>query len=375
MENQIVRSDANQRKLFEPELIINDIDLPLYTYGFFHRQDLNNYFDTESKRQKQKNKCFIITIWKFFDVIRYALHFKYLKNGRVPFYFFDVIQFLGGITEYFYGIAGISSLLTFRILYLFNFSKSDYFEWLDVIKVVKGIQNMETIKIYDKIEMRKFVKKIRIIRKFIRIVIFCCISYLTLIPIITSMIVHDLEQILKYGILSGISFYAFSYFVIFIPCYSFLYYFIVCYYCKIRFKSFNRKIGATNNKIFIKNEFFDALLEEHNEICETIILYNKFWSKYYFELAYCLIPLNLLLIEEISFHKLDFATFGVCSTFCCTAMFCHLLFNSITGSINAEAVKSYKFMHQFLIGINFSIDIKRKIKVCFYCLTTSHSLK
>jgi hypothetical protein len=111
MENEIDRSDDSQRKSIDPELIINDIDLPLYTYGFFHRQDLNNYFDTESKRQKQKTKSFIITSWKFFDVVRYALHFIYLKNGRVPLYFFDVIQFLGGITEYFYGVAGFLSLL------------------------------------------------------------------------------------------------------------------------------------------------------------------------------------------------------------------------------------------------------------------------
>jgi hypothetical protein len=373
MQIQINTSDDNQRELFEPELIINDIDLPLYTYGFFHKQDLNNYFDTESKRQNQKNKCFIITIWQFMNVVRYALNFKYLKNGRVPLYFFDVIQYIGGITEYFYGMSSFVSLLTFRILYLFNFSKRDYFEWLDIIKVLKGIQNMETIKIYNKIEMKKFFTKIRIIKKFIRIGILCCISFLALIPVITSIIVHDLEYILKYGILSGILFYAFTHFVIFILGYSFLYFFIVCYYCKIRFKSFNRKIGANNNKIFIKNELFDALLEEHNEICDTIILYNKFWSKYYFALTYTLIPVNLMLIEEISFHKLNFATFGVCSTFCFTAMFCHLLFNSITGSINAEAVKSYKFMHQFLIDINFSIDIKRKIKVCFYYLFNNFS--
>jgi hypothetical protein len=232
---------------------------------------------------------------------------------------------------------------------------------------------MQTIKIYDKIEMRKFVAKIRIIKKFIRIGIFCCISFLTLIPIITSIVVHDLEYILKYGVLSGILFYAFSHTVIFISCYSFLYYFIVCYYCKIRFKSFNRKIGANSNKIFIKNEFIDALLEEHDQICDTIILYNKFWNKYYFALTYSLIPANLMLIEEITFHKLAFATFGVCSTFSIGTMICHLLFNSITGSINAEAVKSYKSMHQFLIDINFSIDIKRKIKVCFYYLFNNFS--
>jgi hypothetical protein len=373
MENQIDRSD-DQRKSIEPQLIINDIDLPLYTYGFFHRQDLNNYFDTESKRQNQKNKSLIITIWNFFNAVRYALHFKYLKNGRVPLYFFDVLQFIGGITEYFYGVAGLLSLLSFHILYLFNFSKSEYFQWLDIIKVLKGIQNMETIKIYDKIEMRKFVTKIRIIKKFIRIVILCSNSFITLMPI-STIIFQDLEYILKYGILSGISFCAFAYFVIFIPCYSFLYYFIVCYYCRIRFKSFNRKIGANNNKIFIKNEFFDALLEEHNEICDTIILYNKFWSKYYFALTYSLIPVNLMLIEEIAFHKLNFATFGVASTFCFGAMFCHLLFNSITGSINAEAVKSYKFMHQFLIDTKFSVNIKRKIKVCFYYILNNSFLK
>jgi ABC-type transport system involved in Fe-S cluster assembly fused permease/ATPase subunit len=79
--------------------------------------------------------------------------------------------------------------------------------------------------------------------------------------------------------------------------FSFLYYLIVCYYCKIRFKSFNDYLNSLKDakiRAFINYKTVDQLIKDRNSICSDTKNYNKFWQKYYFALTYTLISINLL---------------------------------------------------------------------------------
>jgi hypothetical protein len=84
----------------DDNLIILDIDLPLYKYLFFYRFDIRNYF---SDRQKfvQKIKSNILSVFLIISIIRYGIELKILKNKKIPIYDLDIIEYFSEIVEYF----------------------------------------------------------------------------------------------------------------------------------------------------------------------------------------------------------------------------------------------------------------------------------
>jgi hypothetical protein len=63
------------------------------------------------------------------------------------------------------------------------------------------------------------------------------------------------------------------------------YYFIVCYYLKQRLTSFRTKVKIFSqrmNRLSMKRKslLIKSILKEHNELCQQIFIYNKFWRKY-----------------------------------------------------------------------------------------------
>jgi len=81
--------------------VINDIDLPLYKYGLMFRYDINNYFDTDIKKRKQNFKFYAVIIWILVNFLRISICLINVENGRVAKYYFDIIQYIGGLTEFY----------------------------------------------------------------------------------------------------------------------------------------------------------------------------------------------------------------------------------------------------------------------------------
>jgi hypothetical protein len=89
--------------------------------------------------------------------------------------------------------------------------------------------------------------------------------------------------------------------------FSFLYYFIVCFYCKTRFKSFNNYLQSLLDakcRVFLKFKVIDQLIEDHNSICLNIELKTSFGRNTIFALTYILIAVNLLVLQLLLFEKL-----------------------------------------------------------------------
>jgi len=143
------------------DVAINDIDLAIYKYGIIYKSGINNHFDTELKKRKQKFKYQALNVWLMFCAFRTLICLKNNVNGKLPFYYFDIVQYLGGIAQFGYLGTAIGAILGFVILKLFNIENSIHFRWLDIIHVLKGIRNIDTIGIYDKNEWKKFAIKVK----------------------------------------------------------------------------------------------------------------------------------------------------------------------------------------------------------------------
>jgi hypothetical protein len=148
-----------------PNLTIPDIDKPLYKHGLIYKHDINNYFDDNKRKKKQRMKTLALSVWILFNIFRYSFYLMFNKNGRVPLYYFDVAQDVGGIAVYYYGGAILFGIFGLRIIYLFNFSDSSHFEWLEIIKHIKGLKvsnlNIHLNSFRDLYRMRKFIDKIK----------------------------------------------------------------------------------------------------------------------------------------------------------------------------------------------------------------------
>jgi hypothetical protein len=346
--------------------IIEDIDLPLYKYLFFYRFDIRNCFVSERQKFVQKLKSNILSVYLFICIIRYGINLKILKNKRIPAHYLDIIQYFGGIPEFIYLCTILALILTLAIVLIFNHSIDKEYEWLNIIRILKGLNSIDSLKFYDKNETKNYINRIKSVRIFI-ISLFCTWILLDILLCFAVIFLYfSSSGLIIYGILGSINFLLCVYLCLSVIAISFFYYFIVCYYCNKRFESFNNYIKQLLNqksKAFLKYKTFDQLIEDHNRICSEIKLYNKFWQKYYFSLTYTLIPINLLVLQLILFEDLMLPLLWPLITLFFGTFSSQMMFNLITASINSEASKSYKALVQIYDQMNYTLNIKRKIKV------------
>jgi hypothetical protein len=223
---------------------------------------------------------------------------------------------------------------------------------------------MNQMKIFDSSFVEVFVKKVKLMRILIKTGIYLATIIITLMSIVVIIISHNLIDILRCGILSALLYLSIAYTLFSLMSYSFLYFFIVCFYCKMRFRYFNNSlITKSSHKIFTELKLINNIIEEHNIICNQIISYNKFWKTYYSAFMYTLIPINLMLLQQILFEEIHFITFIALVLVLSLFLGLHLILNIIIASINGESTKSYKYLQNFYINKMSILNTKHKIKV------------
>jgi hypothetical protein len=144
----------------EKNSTIADIDLPLYKYGFIHRQNIGDMITTKKKKILQILKFYSLIIWQFFNIFRYSLFTIYYNSEKHPIFYYSVIKFLGGLTEFYYIHSVLLAFMVLRVIFIFSLSEDRAYKWVDIIKVLKGLEPMSKIGIYDRNEFYKFVYNI-----------------------------------------------------------------------------------------------------------------------------------------------------------------------------------------------------------------------
>jgi len=183
-------------------------------------------------------------------------------------------------------------------------------------------------------------------------------------PITLSLLLFDSTLMIIIGFISSLIFCVEFICVAIIISYSFLYYFIVCSYCKIRFKSLNNKISESiTSRPFFVTKIVSELIEEQNNICNDIIVHNEFWKKYLFVITYSLIPVNLMILHSLLFEELVKYIFALTLMVVLASSFIQFTFISMTASINKESSKTYKLLFKFYSEKNIRIKLGNKIKV------------
>jgi hypothetical protein len=344
------------------ELAIEEIDLQLYRYGIILDVDKNNYFVDVKKRTIQKLKYYGVRLLFLVHIVRHIFFIIKAKKGIVPIDYLDMSQYLGVLPQFARINVLLCLLLVFGIINLFNNNSNIYVQFFDILKVLKGLEPKELIEIYDENEMNNFRRKVKAFKKIIDYGVPVSAVTLTLM-VISTVTANYYPSHIKDGILSGIMFLSWGYISVIVLFNGFIYFFIICVYCKIRFKIFNKEMPGINLKEFMRFKNADQIVVEINGNCKNISRHNKFWRKYFFVLTFTLLPLNLSDIQQMVFSELPLIIFIFMIFFCIGSLIAHYMINLVTASVNREARKSHKLLFKFYVENNRSMNLNQKIKV------------
>jgi hypothetical protein len=341
--------------------VIEDIDFPLYKYGLIHKQNINNYLVTNKQKKFQATKSYASTAIMLLVIVRLLLQLRFYKNPNNPLFYYDVLNYLGGLTQFTSAIGLFGALMTLRLIYLFNYSDESLYEWMDIIKVIKGLKNMDSIGLKNEKEYESFVQRIKFLKFLIEITLnyFAFLLFFSFIGL--TFLVSKTIQSLFFGILSAIFHSLWVNYALSVQLYSFLFYFMTCYYFEIRFKMLNNNISRNSKLSDI--ELTARIIREHNNICNDILKYNKFWKSFYFTLTYTIIPINLMLLQQLLLDDIVFTEFLIYSLLVIIYLFSHIILNLISASVNKNASKSHKFLFKFQTQFLSLINVIQKIKV------------
>jgi hypothetical protein len=256
----------------------------------------------------------------------------------------------------------LALILVNGIINLFNNGNKIYVQFFDIIKVLKGKEANQFIKIYDEKEMNNFAHKVKLLKTLLDYGV--PIGNLT----VTYMGFYVFARIyyplyVKEGILSVILYLSMAYVIVMVSFNGFIYFFIICYYCKIRLKIFNKVLAKSKLDQFLAKPSADEIIHEINNICTDIGKHNIFWRKYFGVITFTLLPLNLTGIEQVVFMDMPFETFLFLAMFCIGTLIGHYMLNLLAASVNKEANRSNKILFKFYVKNNQYLNMNRKIKV------------
>jgi hypothetical protein len=341
--------------------VIENIDLPLYKYGLIHKQNINNYLVTEKQKKFQKFKSYASTAILLLVIIRVLLQLRFYKNPNYPLFYYDLFNNFGGLTQFVYAMCLFGSVMSLVLLYLFNYSDENFYKWLDIIKVLKGLENVNSIGLKSEENYESFVQRIKLF-KFVIYITLKFSNYLIFFSFIgLAFLVSNTIQSLFFGILSAVFHWYWGKYGFGVQSYSFLYYFMSCYYFEIRFKIMNKNISR-NSKLPV-NKLTARIIREHNNVCNDIFEYNKFWKSFYFALTYTTIPINLMLLQQLLLDDIVLTAILVYSLSAIIYSFSHIALNLISASVNKNAMESHKFLFKFQTKFSSIINVRQKIKV------------
>jgi hypothetical protein len=134
-----------------------------------------------------------------------------------------------------------------------------------------------------------------------------------------------------------------------------------CYYFEIRFKILNNIISRNSKLSVVK--LTERIIREHNNICNDILKYDKFWKNFYFVLTYTIIPINLMFLQQLLLDDIVFTGILLYSMLAIVYLTSHTILNLISASVNKNALKSHKCLFKFQTKFLSLINVKQRIKV------------
>jgi len=360
---EIKDENFNSNELIRADLVINSAGTHLYRIGLCH-------FEIGKLERNRLNNPSLVAIINGSIFIRSIISILLPEdNTELHIIFGDFSYFYNGSVHF--NIA--ASLLTFmalitQLIHYQNFKKNMKPSYLEPFKMISGLVSPQTIGLSKKEEILKFLKISK--RLFVLCEIFTRYA-MTMVGFTVSILPLSLNsntyQIIFYCIPNTILITMCSYYMYSINIWQLIYFYLICYYIKLKLRRINREIMTRSlNKRTINNRNVYYIIKYLTSLYSEIEQYNGiYWSKYLFcvlilfttiinTILYLTIFAKMILIVKLIFIYGSSIFIGVL-----------LLTIDTASSVNKEASKSHKFLNSYMCAmiVNRFVSIKRRLKV------------
>jgi hypothetical protein len=349
-ENMVQNFDSS--KLLPPEVLVTSAGTHLYRIGLSH-------FPYGWKRRKKFHKPLLITL---LNVIFMAKSVTSLllseENPELFILLFDFSYFLNSRIYVNIGIIFMIILaLVSQLLHYIDYKKNLKPSYLKPFGMMSGLVSPKSIGLTNEVKIYKFLKISKQLLYICDIITekLVPILFLTLFvwPIIKNC---SLKQLIFYIIPMCIIYDFCCYTTFSIILYQMVYFYLICYYMRIKTNECNNKIrNYLKNRIALNDKRAENLMTELNLIYSEIEDYNQnYWSKYLFWVWILLSTIINMFLYLAIFAKVNFLFRFVFIYGSIVFIFTLILIINSASSVHLEVNKSYQLIYSL-------VSIKRKL--------------
>ena len=357
---EMVQEELDLDQVLPDHLLIKDIDKEVFDFALIYRHCVDsNEANDQKLLKRRKRRHFFVMAFLLFTTLRFTLYiWEQMKSGSLPDYYFDMTKYFGGITIFFYFIQIIEILMTIRIYYIFGRADTQHMNWLNIIRVLKGISPVNQLSIIDEKDIKHFIKIVKIIHRLIKNTIhsveLCLISWL----IFTLISFNTFENAIKYGLILCIIFGIFTEYFFHIVYNSLKFFLIIIFYSIFRMKSLNgHTLSLIKCSKISKNRILNTL-SFYNNTLTTICNLNEFWKKVYSTFIYSFLPICLLDLNQMLFQEFSTVLFLSMVAIFMSLIIFTLFLNLMSAQIFKEVLKIEKILFTLLKDIQIGHKIE-----------------
>ena len=147
---------------------------------------------------------------------------------------------------------------------------------------------------------------------------------------------------------------------------------VLCYFKHTFIDRINENfynIFKQKNNWFKRQQNIKQLIGEHNEFCEKLFIYNKFLSKIYFAIILNMIPMSLLILQQVLFEDLEYKAYLLMVFMLVTWIVEMSFYQYYYALLSLKIHKTRKHLPQLQWRINgcpFRVVLRNKLQLMAY---------
>ena len=235
--------------------------------------------------------------------------------------------------------------ISIYLIYWHNYRSGIEPTFLSVFEMMSGFVTPKSIGITDEMIVRQLLNKSKLLFKLNKVINNRTLYFVAILIIIPYLLLTPLKNTLSFGLPNGILFGLIARYTLGLSLWQMTYFYIVCYYLKLKLNSLNKRLTKPMN-----NQNILQTINSFNRLYLEISDYNKtYFSKYLF--AVWLLMGSVIMFDTCAIIFIDFA-FIVKFTIIYTLIMICLIFVMIiltAASVNSLANKSHHLFNQQFI--------------------------
>ena len=293
-----------------------------------------------------------------------------VKDYKLCFLLGDITLVFKSLRKYFMII--ILSLLSLEIFLIKLFNHNPHFEWYELFTCLDGTLTPKSIGIRDKRILKKMLILTKFSQKFVKIFLNSTTSLM--FPFSMHLVFENIKINNLFDLFISLSWFPFSFIMghivagtIITATFTFE---IICFYCLIQIKYYNKLIDNIKNetsfgcKRFIINLKIRNIIKNQIKFSVRILKYNKFWKRFYFMFLLHILPANIIAVQQILFgHSMSYQS-RILFILGAVIGIVNIISSSFIASLLTREMKIHtkKLIHlQFHPYLNLNINTKIKV--------------